>query len=108
VGGAAGDGAGDGAGGTASGETAIPARGVYVRQLAMSIGSDVPQCQLFGPPSTGSLASFVPSRMTRMSHVFCVSVVYCGRCQYGESPFGAFCIVEPHAPRFVTAYLPGA
>ena len=42
-----------------------------------------------------------------MSHVFCVSVVYCGRCQYGESPFGAFCIVEPHAPRFVTAYMPG-
>ena len=44
--------------------------------------------------------------MTMMSHLFCVSVVYCGRCQYGESP--PFCIVEPHAPRFVTAYLAGS
>jgi len=40
-----------------------------------------------------------------MSHFCDVSVLYCGRFQYGE--LLTLSIVEPQAPRFVTAYLPG-
>lgn len=49
-------------------------------------------------------ASLVPSMMTMMSHLFFISVSYCGRFQNGELLF--FSIIEPQAPMLVTAYLP--
>lgn len=52
-----------------------------------------------------SLASLVPSIMMMISHLFSVSVLYCGRCQYGL--LDTFSMVDPHAPKFVTAYFPG-
>ena len=49
-------------------------------------------------------ASFVPSMIVTISHLFAVSVLNCGRCQKGDEEF--FSNIEPHAPMFVTAYVP--
>ena len=50
--------------------------------------------------------SLVPSMMITMSHLFSDNVLNELRFQYGESPCGDFCIVEPDSPMFVTQYLP--